>query len=342
MSDQLPRILLVDDEPENLKAIERTIRNRYEVVMCESGEAALRELAQREFAVVISDQRMPGMIGTDLLAKVAASHPLTTRIIFTAYSEAKEILDAINRAEIYRYVTKPWDNQDLLITLQQAVERYQLRSANQRLISELEAKNRNLMEKEQELLSLNRGLETAVEQRTRELRAANERLSDLADTDPLTKVLNRRSFFLKFNEELERSKRYKHPITLSFIDVDHFKTFNDMEGHVCGDEALRKIAQLFTSSLRKTDVLCRYGGEEFLIMMPETKVEIGTEISERLRAAVEATEFQGQTATAYLTVSIGVAGYPSQGDSTEELLKAADHALYQAKEFGRNRVVNEN
>lgn len=123
------------------------------------------------------------------------------------------------------------------------------------------------------------------------------------------------------------------------MDVDHFKTFNDMEGHLCGDEALKKIAQVFMSKLRRTDFLCRYGGEEFLLMMPETPLKTGIDICERLRAAIEAAVFQGQFENAYLTVSIGVSGYPDLGETSESLVKSADQALYQAKEYGRNRVV---
>jgi diguanylate cyclase (GGDEF)-like protein len=339
MTETRPRILVVDDEPENLKALERTLRNFYEVTCSESGPLGLRALEAGSYAAIISDQRMPGMLGTDFLAQVAKKSPLSTRIILTAYTETREILDAINRAEIYRYVTKPWDNSELLILVQQAVERHRLLRDNQILVQQLEEKNRNLLAKELELTKLNQNLEKLVEQRTSELRLANEKLSELASTDPLTKLLNRRAFFAKFAEELERSKRYKHKISVAMIDVDHFKSFNDMEGHLCGDEALRKISQIFMSSLRKTDVLSRYGGEEFLLMMPETNVIAGTEICDRLRAAVETNVFQGQNAPAYLTVSIGVAGYSEQGTTPQELVKAADQALYQAKEFGRNRVV---
>jgi diguanylate cyclase (GGDEF)-like protein len=336
-----PRVLLVDDEAENLKALERTLRGRFLVDGCSTPQTALEKLKESLYAVVISDQRMPGMMGTDLLAQIAVRHPLVTRIILTAYTDTREILDAINRAEIYRYITKPWNNQELLATIHQAAEHHRLLSENRELITELENKNANLRQKEQELRSLNQSLETQVAQRTKELQQANEKLSELAMTDPLTKLFNRRAFFQKFNEEIERSRRYKHVIVVAMIDVDHFKTFNDMEGHVHGDEALKRVAQLFSSNIRKTDVLARYGGEEFILMMPETPTESALEICDRLRATIESTLFQGQKETAYLTVSIGLATFPKDGDSAEDLVKAADAALYEAKEGGRNRVVRQ-
>lgn len=326
MSDTKIKILIVDDEIENLKALERTLRGKYDVVSCSRPEDALKALENEVFSVVISDQRMPGMLGTDFLAKAAIQQPLMTRIILTAYSDSKEILDAINRAEIYRYVLKPWDNAELLVNLHQAVEHSNLRRKNAALIQELER--------------MNRDLEKTVNERTQELKDANERLSELAMTDPLTKVLNRRAFFAKLNDEIERSRRYKHAIAIAMIDIDHFKEFNDMEGHVYGDGALRKVAQTFVGNIRKIDSLARYGGEEFILMMPETPPKQALEICERLRGSIENAVFQGRQDVAYLTVSIGLSAFPEGGDTAEALVKSADLSLYEAKGLGRNQVIH--
>lgn len=341
MSLQMPRILVVDDEPEILKAIERTVRGRFEMVGVETPAKALDEILKSDFQVVISDQRMPGKVGTELLAEIAKKKPLVTRVILTAHTDTKEILEAINRAEIFRYILKPWDNQEFITQVQQAVDHHQLLKRNRELILELREKNEKLVSKEQELLELNKNLEHKVEERTTELKLANERLSEQAMTDPLTKVLNRRAFFHKFNEEIDRASRYKRPLILAMIDVDHFKHFNDTEGHVFGDEALRKIAQLFATNIRKSDAVGRYGGEEFILIMPETKIAPGKDILERLRNRIEQTSFQGQRQEAYLTVSIGLAAYPEDGASSEALVQAADQALYAAKQSGRNQVVYE-
>ncbi len=327
MTQNNPRILLVDDEPENLRALERTLRTRFEIVSCTTPADALERAGREDFAVVISDQRMPGMLGTDLLARIAVVKPSITRVILTAYTETREILDAINRAEIYRYITKPWDNNELVAIIHQAAEHHRLLRENRELIGKLEGMNKHL--------------ETLVEQRTAELQRANLKLSELAMTDPLTKVLNRRAFFSRFHEEIERANRYERAGVVVMIDIDHFKSFNDMEGHVYGDEALKKISQVFISNLRKTDVLGRYGGEEFIVLMPETKMANALEICERLRGTVERSPLQGHAGNAYLTVSMGLAAYPRQGESPEELVNAADKALYLAKGNGRNRVEHE-
>jgi diguanylate cyclase (GGDEF)-like protein len=322
---ETPRILAVDDEPDNLKALERTLRSRFRVVAVSDPAAALEALQKEDFAVVVSDQNMPGMLGTELLARAAKIRPHSTRILLTAFTETRILLDAINRAEIYRYLTKPWENEELLAVVAQGAERHHLLHENHRLFGELK--------------KLNEDLEKTVAERTSELRDANERLAKLAMTDPLTKILNRRAFFARFTEEVERSRRYSHGMVVAMVDVDRFKEFNDMEGHLRGDEALKRIAATFANNLRKTDILGRYGGEEFIVVMPETSLPNAVEICERLRAAIEDTEFQGKDEPAYLTVSIGIAAYPDQGTTSEALTEAADQALYQAKNGGRNRVV---
>lgn len=191
---------------------------------------------------------------------------------------------------------------------------------------------------EQALSFLNQKLEALVEARSSKLKHINEKLYELAMVDPLTQLFNRRAYLQKFLEEIKRSKRYNHPIALMMIDVDFFKSFNDSHGHPSGDEALKKVAQIFVSNLRQTDVICRYGGEEFSIMLPETGISIGRAICERLRSAVEKTTVQVSNGNASLTISIGLSGFPENGHTPEELLQSADRALYEAKQSGRNRI----
>jgi diguanylate cyclase (GGDEF)-like protein len=333
------RILLVDDEKDNLAALERTLRSHYDILTAQSGEDAVQFLYTTAFSAILCDQRMPGMSGTEVLEQALKLQPNCSRMALTAFTEVDAILSVVNRAQIFRFIAKPWNNADLLHAVEQAVQTTQLKVEREKLVASLTEKNQQLESKERELKALNRDLEKMVEQRTIELKKANDRLSDLAMTDPLTKLLNRRAMFSKLTEELERARRYGHPVVLGMIDVDHFKTFNDMEGHLSGDEALKKVAAILTSNLRKTDSICRYGGEEFLIVMPETKMLNAQEICNRLRGAVETTEFRGQHASAYLTVSLGLAAYPTHGTTSEALIQAADEALYEAKRIGRNRVV---
>jgi diguanylate cyclase (GGDEF)-like protein len=162
------------------------------------------------------------------------------------------------------------------------------------------------------------------------------RLSDAASRDPLTRLLNRRGFREVFDLELERSRRSGRPCALLMGDLDHFKRVNDLLGHPAGDERLRKFAKLLLAGKRRIDAAARMGGEEFSLLLPETDEHGAYVIAERLRHAVRDAFAPDQVA---LTVSFGVAAYPNHGATGDQLLQAADQALYVAKELGRDRTA---
>jgi diguanylate cyclase (GGDEF)-like protein len=160
-------------------------------------------------------------------------------------------------------------------------------------------------------------------------------------TDGLTELFNRRYFTQLMNVEVSRSKRNSKSFCLLMIDVDDFKSYNDALGHPAGDEALKFLGWLLKHHARVSDTVCRYGGEEFSIILPETSIPEGRKAAERLRRIVEETEFDRQDVLAArnLTVSVGLACYPDDGTDAQELVQKADGALYQAKKNGKNRVV---
>jgi len=162
-----------------------------------------------------------------------------------------------------------------------------------------------------------------------------------AMTDPLTGVYNRRFLDRRLEEELSRSSRQHLEFSLMMLDLDHFKIYNDLCGHLAGDRALAKIAALLKGEAREMDVVTRYGGEEFCILLPGTAVREARLAAERVRRALELETFAGEELLPLgrLTVSIGLATYPRDGDSPATLIHAADLALYQAKSRGRNRIV---
>jgi diguanylate cyclase (GGDEF)-like protein len=193
-----------------------------------------------------------------------------------------------------------------------------------------------------------RNLEDQVRSRTSELTESNRRLCDvndrlqhLATTDGLTGLFNFRHFDATLRAELRRSARLSAPLTLLMLDVDHFKDYNDHCGHPAGDDILRRIGEILRARLRATDVPCRYGGEEFAVILLDSGKDAGLEVAEELRQRFEETPFAGAAhqPDGRLTVSIGVATFPMDGESAEELLRASDRALYAAKQAGRNRVV---
>jgi diguanylate cyclase (GGDEF)-like protein len=191
------------------------------------------------------------------------------------------------------------------------------------------------------------------------VRQREAQLHDLVNKDSLTSLYNRRHFFLRLNSEIQRARRYGRTFSLLIIDVDHFKRYNDSFGHPAGDHLLKGLAEIMLAGIRRSDMKptyevdigCRYGGEEFAIILPEAasvQGEVAAErirasietrgalvVAERIRQQIEKSRWEGRG----VTVSIGVASFPEHGADLETLLKAADDALYEAKAHGRNRVV---
>jgi len=173
-----------------------------------------------------------------------------------------------------------------------------------------------------------------------------ERLRVQAITDELTGLYNHRYFNIRLRSEVERAERYCHPLSLLMIDIDHFKLVNDRHGHLVGDEVLHQLGSIIRRQLREADVVCRYGGEEFAVILPETDGQAALTVAERIRAAIQRevllVSLRGDNKPTNLyipvTVSIGVASYPQNGSDWSTLLAAADAALYAAKQAGRNRV----
>ena len=166
------------------------------------------------------------------------------------------------------------------------------------------------------------------------------RATDMSLRDPLTGLFNRRYLEEVLETEVRRAGRYNLPLAVTMIDVDHFKAYNDRHGHPRGDEALREVAQRLRDQVRRTDVVTRYGGEEFAVVLPVTSKAHARLIGEKLRAGIAAVPFgvTREWAGDPLTISVGVAGCPDDATSLGDLLRAADAALYAAKRAGRNRV----
>ncbi|MAP26411.1 MULTISPECIES: GGDEF domain-containing protein [unclassified Methylophaga] len=197
---------------------------------------------------------------------------------------------------------------------------------------EFRNKNAALQQAQRELLESNQLLERRVLERTKEL----ERLTT---TDPLTGVMNRRGLIDNLTAETDRAERYHHHLSLLMVDMDHFKDVNDKFGHLSGDAVLIEVANILSDTCRTSDFLGRYGGEEFLLLLPETGTEEASQLAERIRAAIEQHRFcQDDGVDISLTCSIGVTEFRVNQTQTS-LLQSVDRMLYSAKESGRNRVV---
>ena len=204
------------------------------------------------------------------------------------------------------------------------------------------ASNQKLRDTREQLRQGEQALQAANDalvQKLDEIHTLQAQLKEQANRDPLTGLYNRRYLDSTLERELARCKREGQPLSLLLLDIDHFKQVNDTYGHQAGDEVLRSLAAMLGQQARAGDVACRFGGEEFLMLLPGMPPAIALARAEQWRAAFAATTTAFGEFRIQATLSIGIAAYPGHGTSPEELIRCADHALYRAKAEGRNRVV---
>jgi diguanylate cyclase (GGDEF)-like protein len=172
-----------------------------------------------------------------------------------------------------------------------------------------------------------------------EIQALQNELREQAIRDPLTGVFNRRYLQETLEREIARVHRVRQPVGIMIMDIDNFKLINDTYGHTAGDLMLEALGELLKANIRLEDIACRYGGEEFVVVMPGASLQTANERASIIRARFEALRVTYESYHIHATVSMGVAAYPMHGSTGEEVLIRADRALYRAKQRGRNRVV---
>ena len=298
-----PRILVVDDNPDNVEIIATRLRFRgYDVLESNHGEEALASVGRDAPDLILLDVMLPDIDGYEIARRLRNDDalPYIPIILVTARDSTEDKVAGLD-AGADDYLTKPINFPEL-----EARVRSMLRI--KRLQDELEEKNREL-----------------------------ERLSI---SDGLTGLYNHRHIHGLLHEEWERANRTGERLTLAMLDLDHFKAVNDTYGHQAGDRVLQGIADLLCETAREIDRLGRYGGEEFMAVLPETGIEDGEVFVERVRRDVARRPFQVNGQSIRMTVSAGIASYPHpEAETPGALVRCADQALYAAKAGGRNLVV---
>jgi diguanylate cyclase (GGDEF)-like protein len=326
-------LLVVDDEPYILQTLPALLPSDFEVLTADCAETAQEQFATRPIDLILTDQRMPRITGTELLEWVRHHSPKTVRLLMTGYAELDHAVEAINRGHVYHYLLKPWRTEELLQVLRNAADKFHLERNREQLLEELR--------------SLNAELEERVAARTRELQEANHLLQQrtrelemLALTDPLTGLLNRRAIDDVARSELKRHARYRSGLALGIIDADHFREINHRYLLPGGDQALIGLARTLTNSLRTVDSVGRIGGEEFLVVAPETNLDGAIVLAERIRSAVEQsrTTYEGEDIDVTVSLGFVVADVGVECDY-DQLRHIAAAALSEAKANGRNRAV---
>jgi two-component system cell cycle response regulator len=298
------KILIADDSAVSRRLLGAILeRWGYEVVTASTGSEAWAILQKEENApkLAILDWMMPGLTGPEVctLVRQRNSRSYTYILLLTSRSEKEDLIHGME-AGADDYLVKPFDHSELKVRL---------------------GPGRRILDLHEELLK------------------AQEALRDQATRDALTRLWNRHAIFEILERELSRARRENKPIGLVLGDLDRFKDVNDTYGHLAGDAVLREVAARMEQSVRPYDAVGRYGGEEFLLLLPGCDAEAAQHSAERMREAVEAQQVSIDGGCLDVTMSFGVTALPAGADvDLERLIKIADAALYMAKEKGRNRT----
>jgi two-component system cell cycle response regulator len=302
-----PLILVADDEPVNLALIKRRLEwEEYEIHTAEDGGQAVAVARRVLPDLVILDVMMPVLDGLQA-CRLLKEDPLTRHIPVIFLSALDDMDTKISGLALGAndYISKPFRVEELLARVAVAIR----------------------LKRERDLLRRSAD----------ELRRRAEAASEMSMTDALTGLLNRYGLQRALPRELSEARRYARPLSCLLLDIDFFKTVNDTHGHAAGDTALMQAARVLSESVRGSDVVCRYGGEEFLVLTPETNAAGASALAEKIRLAVAARLFGDGERVFPLTLSVGVAQLDA-GESGNDMIARADGALYHAKQSGRDRV----
>lgn len=324
-------VLVVDDNPQNLKVLAAIIEEcGGDSILAMSGKEALESALFDEPDLILLDVMMPEMDGFELCIKLKTESRFSkfenVPVIFiTAKTDSKDIIRGFEVGGV-DYVTKPFVSEELKMRIRTHVNLYRTKKELRRLNTDYADANEALNRVNEELRDVNSKLSTAMEQ-----------LKVISVTDSLTGLYNRRHIILRMEDEASQRKRYGGRFSIILGDIDFFKRINDTYGHDCGDIVLKRIAEILRENAREQDVLSRWGGEEFLILLPMTEMEGALTLAERMRSAIEngIIEYKGHTIN--VTITLGVAEHQT-GEHLDSAIKRADTALYLGKDEGRNRV----
>lgn len=307
------KILVVDDVAVNVQLLTTYLSSvGYNVIAARDGQEALEKIPACSPDLILLDVMMPKFNGFEVCERIKNDE--ATRIIpvimVTALNEIEDKIRA-TEAGADDFVSKPFNKLELLTRVKSLLRIKELHD-------ELNAK-------------------------VKELEQAKERLRQLAITDGLTGLYNHRYLKEHLEQELYRASRHLSEVSAVMIDIDHFKKYNDTYGHPAGDALLSAVARLLKENIRKIDIAARYGGEEFCLVLAETNKAAAVVVAEKMRKLVELSQFQPQEArvNGRVTISLGVATFPDDATSMNDLIAIADRRLYHAKQGGRNQVVRD-
>ncbi len=323
-------VLYVEDEEDVRDFTARTLSNLVDkIVEAPNGLIGLELFTKYyenpdlpSFDIIITDINMPKMNGLEMLLEIQKIDSTIPTVITTAHNDANFLKQAIDLG-VSGYAMKPMNLFQLLKSITSAVESRVLRK-------KLELHNKNLEKQIQDRT-------VALEETIFQLELNSQKLLHEATHDHLTNIFNRQKLNQELKDELLRAVRYNHDLSIIMFDIDHFKQINDTYGHDIGDEVLISISNLSQQYIRNVDTLARWGGEEFMILLPETTIDDAECVANKLKDAISQASLS-TTKSLNITASFGLSAL-LENDTKDIFLKRVDDALYEAKNAGRNIVI---
>ena len=317
---QTLRVLYVEDNKEAREAISEMLSLFFDdIVSTVDGIEGLEEFKKSKFDLVISDIKMPRMNGVEMARNIKMISPNTPILMATAHQESEYLLDCI-KYSVDGYLLKP-------INIEQVKE--VLLKISERLYCDRIAQEYELH------------LEELVKERTQELELAHKALMSMVNKDSMTGLYNRRYFNEVSNTLLLLAKRESKNLSALMVDIDKFKLINDTNGHIVGDDVIKAVANILINLTRESDVVVRFGGEEFIILLPNTNIKGASLIAKKIRVAIEENKLVLEDGVVIkFTASIGISECDYDEDNNiDALVHRVDVAMYDAKRSGRNKVV---
>lgn len=327
------RILVVDDELDFLQFLGEYLKDQgHDVILAENGPQALDLYHTEQPDLILLDVNLPDLSGLDVLRHIASRDEETAIIVISGVGSTDNVIEALRRGA-WDFLAKPFPNLEFLLhAVNKGLEKVHLKRENRRYREHLEEEvQKRTRELRQEIL---------IRKRTEdELRRSEMRYRELSLTDELTGLYNARHFFRQVHAEIERAARHHCALSLCVMDIDHFKCHNDTYGHLSGDSILSELGRIIQRHIRESDSAYRYGGEEFILILPETTREEAARVAERIRLCfAEHAFFPRNGEETHVTLSLGVTSY-IRGESSADLVDRADRNMYLAKNTGRNTTV---
>lgn len=316
-------LLLVDDEEDIGAALSRLLRrDGYKILRAKSGIDGLALLDKNQVGVVVSDQRMPEMTGVEFLTQVKGLYPHTIRIVLSGYADLEAVMDATNRGAVYKFFTKPWNNETLCAEVVEAFRHHELILEKERLTGEIQIANEMLAQANQEWVE-------AVARRDVQI----ERISHYS---PLTDLPNRQFLLEKLGQDIARAQRDDSLVAVLSINLDQFKQINDSFGHAIGDVLLQVVAERLKEQARAGDILAHMGADEFCFVLSDIgSAQAAADAALRLIDLFAREPVLLHDDEVFVTTCVGIALYPLDGVNANTLLKNAEAALHHAKDEGR-------